>query len=192
MGKKRRKPASRDLDPRVAMNGSIPWSGEEFWAIADEEMRLMDTPHDDWNRNLPSLRFKGEDGAAPSTLRFNPDKRDNQVMHIMVERYRDLDNTARISHMNRYMLMKQFMHEQRARLIADEFIRPTAGQPDEIAMALLDVLAEQPFVMAEDGRYASGEIFDYARVTAAAWRLMAAEDADEAGQADGPRPDSPT
>jgi hypothetical protein len=40
-------------------------------------------------------------------------------------------------------------------------------------MALLGALAEQPFVMC-DGRYATGDIFDYTRVTAEAWRRMAA------------------
>jgi hypothetical protein len=49
--------------------------------------------------------------------------------------------------------------------ITDDCIRPTPGQPGEIAMALLDALAEQPFVMC-DGRYATGDIFECARVTA--------------------------
>lgn len=160
--------------------GEIPWTGEEFWAVADHEQHLIDTPHDDWDRR--PKRFAVDLGRGPEVYGFNPDMRLNQVMDFLVARYRHLDRTTVASHMNRYMVIKEFMATYRPRFKQDGLIQAGDGAGEEgIAMALIDVLATARLDAehANKGSHLT-PTFDYARVVAEAKRRMAAEE-DEGG-----------
>ena len=166
--------------------GSIAWSAAEFWAVAEHEMHLIDTPQDDWDRK--PLRVTVDVGRGPETYRFNPDMRLNQVMSFMVDRYRDLDATTKASHMNRYMTIKEFTSVNHERLVADGFIKIGGeGGQEAVASALIDVLVEAPFAtMYPNAGGHETPTFDYAAIAAETRRRMDAEDADEvADGADG-------
>jgi hypothetical protein len=154
--------------------GSIPWSAEEYWAVIGERGRLEVTPHDDWNRNLGVIHVPDMPGG-PTTLRFNPDMVTNQVMTFIAKRYHEqqLDQLTIMSHMNRYMVMNEFLRVNEQRLIAEDLIRVTGPDYQEgevgVHSALVEVLAESRY---ETTRINEGghevRTFDYDKVVQAA------------------------
>jgi hypothetical protein len=136
------------LNMKALEEGSIFWSADEYWAVIGERARLEVTPHDDWNRDLGRIHAPDMPGG-PATLRFNPDIVTNQVMDFMVKRYRDLDRLTVMSHMNRYMVMNEFLRVNEERLIADDMIRAAGPdyQKDELGLhsALVEALAESRY-----------------------------------------------
>jgi hypothetical protein len=123
--------------------GGIPWSAEEFWVVAEHEMRLIETPQDDWDRRAKRVTL--DVGRGPERYRFNPDIRTNQVMSFMADRYREHGVTTSASHMNRYLTMKEFLHVYHDRLVADRLVGPGEGGEEGVASALIEVLAEARF-----------------------------------------------
>lgn len=169
-----RQPQPPDFD--AVRLGSIAWSADEFWAVAEHEMHLIDVPQDDWDRK--PLRVTVDVGRGSETYRFNPDVRLNQMMSFMLDRYRDFDATTKASHMNRYMTIKEFTSVNHERLVVDGFIQVGGEDGQEaVASALIEVLVEAPF--ATTYRNAGGHetpTFDYAAIAAEARRRMDAEE----------------
>ena len=176
----------RKKDPpdwEAMQTGSIPWAVEECFAVMMHENHLIETHPDDWDRTRRGLSIKGDDGQV-SRLVFNPNVRINQMAFYMMERYKDLEDSEKMSHIFRYMAIKGFVCDHEEELRSDGLLRESEDNDEmqELSEALIEVLATSPYTKAvpieEEGGTQYWE-FDYDEIAIQAMKLMAKEDGDE-------------
>jgi len=153
-----------DMD--AVRRGVVPWSAEEFWAVFNHEAELRSTPHDDWDRRPSTVTLTDPDGSTRE-VRFNPDILLSQVMRWLGDRYEGRPWTQIVSHVYRYLEIKGFVEDHRARLV-EEGLLTRDDESDRlvgIATDLVEVLATVPYEA--DGPVEGGAAtwtFDYDRV----------------------------
>lgn len=155
-------------------DGGIPWSAEEYFAVLDERIRLVETPQDDWNRRLQQfiLDDKG--------YRFNPDIIENQLSNFMVARYREVPKLTVMSYLHRYFTINEFLSHYQYHLLRDQILRSGKDGAVEVPVALIEVLATTAY----DGTHHNpgGHLvatFNYERVVRECQEKLQTEDDQE-------------
>lgn len=165
------------LNWKTIRAGLIPWSAEEFYQVLKEGHRLMETPHDDWDRTPRRVRFYDEETEEESEITFNVDRLHYQVDIYMHKRYAGEPATTTISHIWRFYQIQQFVRENFERLESEGLV---ISQEEENAIgivpSLVEVLSTEPY---EEKYIEEGEEFgkfDYQKVVAKAKRIEDEED----------------
>jgi hypothetical protein len=151
------------------MDGSIPWSAAEYWALLREGERLHALPHDDWDR-----RPRGVVVPGGSRIGLMPDSLVAQMGLYLVERYRDLPYETSMSHVYRWLTIAEFLKMHRDRLRADEMIVQGAEPRDlRVSVDLIEVLAVARYNATFKDGTEDVTTFDYEEVVGAVrarWR----------------------
>ena len=151
--------SDKEPDLRKAFKGDIPWSFKDFNEIVEWEIKLRRTPQDDWNLSeMPKLDILDEETGEVQVLGFNKYHPINQLARHFFSRYRNGD--VAVSHLHRYIKVKQFLSKQRERLMVEDWMEKDGkmvGYDTRLLRALCQITYTGRFE--EDGE--SFKDFDY-------------------------------
>ena len=158
-------------DWKSIRGGLIPWSASEYSEAIEELTRLMQTPHDDWDREPRTLIIHDEDTGEQMELQLNVDDIAYQIDNLLLKRYKGKSRDVAWSHTHRFHIMSDFMKDNKERLIEEGLVK---DEPEGmVAQPLIQVLATAKYeaTTVEDDKEV--RVFDYNKVVQEAKKLQA-------------------
>ncbi|HXE57566.1 MAG TPA: hypothetical protein VNK43_06160 [Gemmatimonadales bacterium] len=156
--------------------GTIPWTTAGFSAAHAEYLRLLRTPHDDWDRGpLP----RPIPPAAPDQLRLprlpQMDAVENQMWRYLCRTYPAASTTVLLSHLKRFFTIREFFEGHLDRLEADGLVVvPRDGGEPWFSSVLIEVVAFVRYEARSPDRAGNDRpTFNYGRVVRVAKHILA-------------------
>ncbi len=156
--------------------GRIPWSASEYYEVLEEVVHLMQTPHDDWDREPRALTVHDEETGEEMKLQLNVDDIAYQIDNLLLKRYMGESHDLAWSHTHRFHMMSDFMKDNIERLMEEGLV---GDQPEEgivVEEPLIEVLATAKYEAATVEGDKEFRVFDYNRVVQEVRMLQAEQD----------------
>ncbi len=109
-------------DWKSIRGGSIPWSASEYHAVLEEVFRLIETPHDDWDRRPQKFTIYDEETGEEGSFDVNVDDIAFQIRNLMLKRYAAEPQDVVLSHVYRFRMIFRFIKDNFERLGAEGLI----------------------------------------------------------------------
>ncbi|KPK69394.1 hypothetical protein AMJ82_05625 [candidate division TA06 bacterium SM23_40] len=158
-------------DWRAIRGGLIPWSASEYHEVLEEAHRLMQTPHDDWDRRPQRFTIYDEDTGEEQALEVDVDNVAFQIDNLILKRYADQPQDVVLSHVYRFRMIFRFIEDNLERLVVEGLIKdePEAMQ---VAEGLIEVLATARYEATRIEGDEEVSVFDCDQVVDGAKRLQ--------------------
>ncbi len=165
-------------DWKSIRGGLIPWSASEYYEVLQEVVLLMQTPHDDWDREPRTLTVHDEETGEQMELQLNVDDIAYQIDNLLLKRYMGESHNLAWSHTHRFHMMSDFIKDNIERLMEEGLVGDEPEEGIVVEEPLIEVLATAKYeaTTVEDDKEV--RVFDYNQVVQEV-KMLQAEQANE-------------
>jgi len=154
---------------KKAHKGLIPWSYNEWNKAFEWEMKMMETPKDDWDLSPKSVKIIDEDTNEITIIKFNPLMIENQLSIYFNKTY---SPELSFAHNMRYHWIQHFLHQYKSKLI-DEGLMIVKEDEMLVNNAVTKALCILPYSGEVKDEYGSSTYeFSYQEVLDKSWELL--------------------
>ncbi len=139
-------------DWKSIRGGLMPWSASEYHEVLEEVHRLMETPHDDWDRRPQKFTIYDEETGEEAAFEVNVDDIAFQIDNLMLKRYAAEPQDVVLSHVYRLRMIFGFIEGNLERLGAEGLIEdePEGMQATDALIEVLTTARYQATTMEGD------------------------------------------